>query len=237
LLGQPSRERRTQDGTAFAKHTGMTTEDRTEQDRGLAVLVDHLGAAGLTAAEADRALSATLETLGEQLPPLEGRVLAEALPPRQAECLLRGTGRWAPTARAFFEAIACRQGLRRGFGREQAQLVLGALAQVLPGPVVDAVRGALPTALAELLRPGAGSAAEAAEAAEPLRRRGRPRPTPPAVRTTLSSGRPGSLHPVAEADAPPGPRPVLHPRTTLSTGRPGTRHPLVDADAPPPRWP
>lgn len=154
-------------------------------------------------AEGERALQATLETVGERLSAADAEAIAAELPPTYAEALHRGRREPSLGLDAFQARVARRAGIPTGYARELAQAVCGALRADLGADAVDRLDRAL---WPELLRPSL---------------RDRLGPTTPATGHTLAEGRPGSRHPLSEA------RPPLH--DTLSAGRPGSRHPLSEA--------
>jgi uncharacterized protein (DUF2267 family) len=145
------------------------------------------------ARDAERALRATLTTLGERLTESEARALARELP----ESLARSLGEEAYDtdfdAAELYERVRRREGATPGFAREHAQVVL----RVLGSALGDELRGRLARVLPE----------EIVVAMSP-----RPKSTPPPYRapshgpplTTLATGKPGSEHPLSIAAVPEG---------------------------------
>jgi uncharacterized protein (DUF2267 family) len=168
--------------------------------------------AGLDQPAAERALAAVLETLGERLPHAQASGLAGALPPLLAQKVTRRLATGELSAETFFARIAEREGVKAGFGREHAQVVGRALVERLPPAVIESVCAVLPEEIAQMF------AQESLTAPPP----------PPALHghdrghqtgRTLSTGRPGSSHPISES----------RPEGTLATGRPGSKRPLSES--------
>ena len=188
---------------------------------------------------ADRAVQATVETLGERLLPLDASQLASELPNPLSEALRRRArpGEF-PLAEAF-RRVAEREGVSAAFAREHAISVCLALADWLSEEAAIHFRERLPGDFAELLQPPP----RFEEPTHEHHVRGRD--------TTLSGGREGSQHPLSEArperaqsqsvvrsDNPhadtklssaPG---LTQERVgrTLAEGHPGSDHPLSDSD-------
>jgi uncharacterized protein (DUF2267 family) len=169
--------------------------------------------AGLDQPAAERALAAVLETLGERLPHAQASGLAGALPPSLAQRVMRRLAPGELSAETFFARIAEREGIKEGFGREHAQVVGRALIERLPPAVIEPVCAVLPEEITQIF------ARESVTAPPP----------PPALHghdrahqsgRTLSTGRPGSRHPINESGAE---------ADTLATGRPGSKHPLNES--------
>ena len=184
-----------------------------------------------TAAEAERAIRATISVLGRCLEDVDAREIADHLPRPLASILdaLEHTDDLSMTE--FFERVSRREGVSIGAGRERVLIVCQALARVLP----PSTRLRMPAGLAPLFE--LPSVAEG---------RAGPRPARAPTAHTLADGRPGSQHPLSEAHPPAGQAHSLaatddphssrrlssaHPgqsQETLATGKPGSEHPIAD---------
>ncbi len=188
---------------------------------------------------AERAVSVTLETLGERLLPLDASQLASELPAPLGEALRRRSRPGEFPLSELFQRVAQREGVSLAFAREHAISVCLALGDWLDDEVAVHFRERLPSEFADLLRPSSRFAAPSHE----HRVQGRD--------TTLSSGRVGSRHPLSEArperahshsvvrsDNPHADTKLSSASgltqervgRTLAEGHAGSDHPLSDSD-------
>jgi uncharacterized protein (DUF2267 family) len=166
------------------KSTKMNEERLIEQ-------VKHRG--GLdTENQAAAALKSTLRALGEGLSEPDREAIARALPERLRAVLRTGKHRGAFDIAEFFDRVRRREGVKRGFGREHAQVVCTVLGESLPEEALTVLERALPERLFDLFR-------RSPSEPEPPGRR----IAPSARHHTLATGKPGPLRPLSEA-APPG---------------------------------
>lgn len=198
-------------------------------------LVEHVQAGGISDwAVARKALGATLAVLGSRLTDDEAGKLASRLAPELARIVEQEDYDADFDAAELYERVRQRSGAPPGLAREQTDVVLralgellgatelGRLARVLPEPIVRALRGP-----------------EEVEA--PPHRSG----APPRRRTTLAEGRPGSSHPIAESAPPSGHQHSValednpHAETKLSSSRGLTQERFEDtlATGSPPKPP
>jgi uncharacterized protein (DUF2267 family) len=153
------------------------------------LLEEVAGHAGLhSVAEAERALSAVLGVLGARLSHSESLALADELPPGVGEPLRAARFERAFDLEELYARVARAEQVTTGFAVEHTLSVCQAVAEVVSGAALERIRRALPPPMAALFTPR--------EVAEP---------------------------PVVEHVAPPAP--------TLAQGRPGSRHPLSEANA------
>jgi uncharacterized protein (DUF2267 family) len=152
-------------------------EDRLEQSMGL----DRESAA--------HAARVVLSVLSEQLPPAERAELLRVRPPPLAEALPREAPVQHDGLEQFYERVARRMPTELGRAVELAQVACAALAERLDGDSLQRLRSRLPGGLAALLAASRG-APRAPVAAHGERRY-----------PTLADGRPGSHHPLSEAQA------------------------------------
>lgn len=144
--------------------------------------------------QAERAIRATLATLGGQLPARERNALAEALP-ASYRASLGEDGYRALDRGEFYQLVGLREGVSLGFAREHAQVVCRVLSEQLPRDLCATISQLLPESVADLF----------------LRPSSTPPPAPPPHGVphggerhhTLATGKPGSQHPISEAK-PPG---------------------------------
>ena len=157
-------------------------------------LVDHVQAGGIGDwSMARKTLGATLAALGSRLTDDEASKLASRLSPELARIVEAEDYDADFDAAELYERVRQRTGAAPGVAREETDIVLRALgelldeaelvrlARVLPEPIVRGLRGR-----------------EAVEV--PPHRSAPPRPR----RNTLAEGKPGSSHPIAEAAPPSG---------------------------------
>ena len=143
--------------------------------------------------DAERAVRATLTTLGERLTREEAQAVATALPSSWAGWLLDAGYDGDFDAAELYERVRRREGTSAGFAREHAQVVVRALGDRLADETRRRLEQALPGEVAELLRPAeVGAPPPHAEARHAPRL------------NTLATGRPGSAHPLSEARPPEG---------------------------------
>ena len=102
--------------------------------------------------EADRAVRATLETLGERLAGGEAKDLASQLPPEIASYLeqpLAGAGE-SYTLNEFFQRVSDREGVALPEGTFHARVVIGLISEVVTMGEIENVRAQLPVEFREL---------------------------------------------------------------------------------------
>jgi uncharacterized protein (DUF2267 family) len=210
-----------------------------------ALIEDVLERAGLgeDRLRAAQVIEGTLRGLASQLEPSDARALAEALPGelgrivRDAQPLPRS----ASAAAVFALVVARAEGTQPGFALEHAQAACQALAWQLEPDLLVRLRRRLPQQTAELLE-------LRAPAPPPPPHPTRP-PVPPGHGRTLSTGRPGSTHPlgsaaplahrhsVARSDDPHADTRLSSSRglsaerrgETLAAGKPGSRRPISES--------
>ncbi|MBI5547488.1 MAG: DUF2267 domain-containing protein [Deltaproteobacteria bacterium] len=196
-------------------------------------------AGGLDREASERALRATLASLGERLLPLDLSFLAAELPAPFGELLRARENPGEFTLEELFQRVARREAVAEGFGREHALAVCQVLSRRLSPEVRFHLQERLPDDFAALLEPS-----EPPRQAVHLHR-------PEEPRATLSSGRPGGRRPLSEAAADrtqsgsvaseqnPHAETKLsstegltqeRERRTLAEGHPGIEHPLSDSD-------
>ena len=135
------------------------------------------------AADAERALRATLAALGERLTFDEARRLALALPGDATLFWQESSYDSDFDAAELYERVRRREGISLGRARERAQTILEVLGSVLPDEARLLLLRKLPAELAVLLEPRA----ESAPPAHPVRMRSRfPQPTLQSSRPTPS---------------------------------------------------
>lgn len=128
-------ERRTRPSHGSIGYTGFVA--RVERD------------AGLTRPEAERAVRATLETLGERLPSGQAHHLAAQLPPIE-----QPERPPVVSADEFTDRVARRAGLDRGAARRVTEAVLEVLSERISGGQVDDLAQQLPDELYPPLQHG-----------------------------------------------------------------------------------
>jgi uncharacterized protein (DUF2267 family) len=159
-------------------------------DKELTLLVKSDG--GLrTAAEARRALEATLGALGCAMDRDDVRATSKALPATLARVLERGPMTAVSDAPGLYAEVERRERVALGFAVEHAQVVLRVLAHELDAELVVRLRKRLPPDIAVLLRPNVPSAEPPPHVhAHPAHR--------PAEPQTLARARPGNSEPIAD---------------------------------------
>jgi uncharacterized protein (DUF2267 family) len=146
--------------------------------------------AALDLPQAERALAATMTTLGERLLPLDASFLAAQLPEELATYLRERERPGDFDLDELYRRVAEREGSRPEFGREHAVVVCRVVARHMGRGPREALRSRLPEDFAELLTP------------PPRAERGPPAARMPRAREgTLATGRPGSRRPLFEATA------------------------------------
>jgi len=144
--------------------------------------------------EVERAIEATLTTLGERLVDSEARALAAELPTKLAHALHRGAYSHDFGLDELYARVARREAVERSFGIEHAQAVCRALAEQISADARTRLRKELTPPIAALFAlPDAPEPVEAPEHVE------HPEHGPHARRSTLSEGKPGSRHPLSES--------------------------------------
>lgn len=138
---------------------------------------------------AERAVLATVESLGERLLPLDAAAVASEIPLPLADALRRRLNPGEFGLPELYQRVASREGVPLNFAREHAIAVCLELGRWLDRDANFHLRERLPDDFAELLRPPP-SPWELANA----RIRGR-------NGRTLAEGRPGSEHPLSEGRA------------------------------------
>jgi uncharacterized protein (DUF2267 family) len=189
--------------------------------------------------EAERMLVVVLEVLGEGLRDGQTLALAETLPRRARLALQRHAFEHELRPEEIYTRVEQRTGLKRSFAVEHTQVVCQVLAAAVGEEVRAQLAGRLPRDIAELLtvRPSTASP---------------PPPASPALQPgwgrTLADGRPGSFHPLSDAegeaahghsvvcsDNPHGDTKLSStqghsPERTLASGKPGSKHPVSEGD-------
>jgi uncharacterized protein (DUF2267 family) len=145
-------------------------------------------AAFATDDEAERALAATLVTLGECLADNESRALAGELPPPAAQALRRAAFTGGCDVSEFYDRVARREGVAIGFGVEHAQAVCRAVGEGISEEALVRLRKELTPDVSALF--------------DTPERDTVPEHVPHIAGHSLSEGRPGSRHPVSEANDP-----------------------------------
>jgi len=157
----------------------------------------HFGGAGA----AKRAIEAVLHALAQSLPARVAREIAAHLPAEMAASMSNVSGEGASLASDFYARIGERAGLSLSQGLEQAQVVCSVLSRRLEPSLRERFARELPDEIGALFE-------EPEPLVSPLPTRSRSRSTLPAEGKlggghSLSTGRPGSSHPLSEA-VPPG---------------------------------
>ncbi|MFB6262802.1 MAG: DUF2267 domain-containing protein [Bradymonadaceae bacterium] len=139
---------------------------------------------------ARRSAEATLEVFGELLSAPDRRVLADALPESFGEYVGRGEPDQSYDLDEFYRRVDVEHDQSLGFQVEHAQAVLAAIAELLDRETRQRVRSRLPEAFRPLLDPREipefdGSVHHDSRSEE----------------RKLSSARPGSRHPISEAES------------------------------------
>lgn len=135
----------------------------------------------------ERAISATMEALGERLDPVDAGMVAEGLPHELAEPLRRHHDVHADfDVGDLYRRISSLAGIRLGLATEEAQVICRVVAQAASREALAHLRH-LPMEFAVLFGPRPGGATAPHRA------------TPPGAGRTLATGRPGSMHPVSES--------------------------------------
>ena len=187
---------------------------------------------------AERAISATVDVLGELLPSIDVESVADQLPPELAGRLQSGTHRAEFDDEELYRRVGAREGVDVARAREHAHVVCQELTQVVTGEGRDHLRLHLPDSVARLFTlphewPDA-----------PERPHHHPRRTRPlsesraGSRQPLSEGRPhGHRDSVAESESPHEDRKISTGRasydddsSTLGRGKPGSEHPLSEGE-------
>jgi uncharacterized protein (DUF2267 family) len=145
-----------------------------------------------SAEQAERAIEATLATIGHRLDAGEAEAVARELPAAYAQVLRASRYERDFDVDELFRRVARREGIDVGFAREHAEVVCQIVGESLSDEGLALLRRHLPPPIAELFAPR-----EAVEPPEPAPHRTIARA--PAPRTTLAEGREGSRHPVSEA--------------------------------------
>jgi len=141
------------------------------------------------AAQAKRAIMATLQALGARIPAPEREALARALPLKLARAVsaerYRGQGR----AEDLYAAVARSERTAEGRAREHVQIVLGALGEVMSSELERRELRVLTPSISELVRGAAGPEGEPPPYTEVHSSR----------HHTLATGQSGSAHPISES--------------------------------------
>jgi len=184
--------------------------------------------------EAERALSAVLEALGESLSPADACALAEVLPPHWATIVRDGVHAGEPDEEALYSEVARREHVPRGFAVEHVISACRVIACRLPLGALERLQRALP-------RPF--TIPDPAPPMEHHHTRGR--------LDTFAEGRPGSHHPLSEAapsrvhrdsvsaENPHGDTKLSsasgltqeREHESLSTGKPGSTRPIDEGSS------
>lgn len=138
------------------------------------------------------AIAAVISVLGSALTGADADALAQDLPAPFADRLRRSAGgAELVDAHELYDRVAARAGTTLGLAVEETQVVLQVLAEDCNPEAVLRARKHLPPDVASLLT------RRTIDTEPPPR--SRPLEPPPIAHTTLSSGRPGSKHPLSEA--------------------------------------
>jgi len=156
-------------------------------------LVDHVRAGGIAdRALARKALGATLAVLGSRLPDHEATALARRLSPELARIVEEETYDGDFDAAELYERVRQRTGSPPGISREQTDVVLRALGEMLDPAELTRLARALPEPIVR------GLVGREEVEVPPYAAGAKPR------RRTLAEGKPGSTHPIAESAPPSG---------------------------------
>lgn len=192
--------------------------------------------------EAERAVAAVARVLGQRLLPEERASLVAVLPGPVAARLSAAAYERDFDAGELYDRVARATAIGHGFGMEHTQAVCQVIGGLLPEDARRRLQKALPPELHPLFEPrDLGSP-------PPRPVHGRP-PVEPGAGTTLATGRPGSRHPVSDAQPEAGHAHSVarsaepHGETklssakgttqerlgdTLAEGKPGPRDPVSD---------
>jgi uncharacterized protein (DUF2267 family) len=182
---------------------------------------------------ARKAACATLAVLGSRLTDDEAGKLASRLSPELARIVEEEDYDSDFDAAELYERVRRRTGQPPGLAREQTDVVLRALGEVLDEPELARLARVLPEPIVRGLRGPAQ--VEVPPYGVP----------PPPPRSSLAEGRPGSTHPIAEAAPPSGHSHSVavnedpHVETKLSSSHGLTQERLVEtlATGTPPKAP
>ena len=120
--------------------------------------VEGVAAEGLRRDEAERAIAATLSTLGERLSAREAaRLAAQLAPPLRAPLTRPGASHGTFDAREFLRRVAAREGVARSQAFHHARAVLHVLEEAISAGERRRLRSALSPGCATLLRPPAAA--------------------------------------------------------------------------------
>lgn len=165
--------------------------------------------AALDEAQTEGAAKAVLRVLSALLPAALRSDMKSALPAALAEILAEPvTATTLDDSEAFFSAVASTEHLPVGFAVEHTGVVCEALVELLPAELLRRLVVAVGPELSPLFHHRAHFRAP-------------PKPVHD-LRETISSGRPGSLHPLSEGGGDDR-------QDTLAGGQPGGKHPLNEA--------
>ncbi len=188
--------------------------------------------------EAERAIRATVEVLGDRLPLIDVAPVASELPREIAARLERAPHGQDLSAEELYQRVAEREGIALGLARERAQVVCKELAEILPKEARAHLVLHAPPDVAALFEPSRGwGDAPPRPHAKPRRTRGLAEARP-GSRRPLSETRPhGHAHSIAESDNPHGDSKLSSGSTsaeeegdTFARGRRGSKRPLADGD-------
>lgn len=139
-----------------------------------------------SADDARRVLNATAEALGQALLEDEADVLARGLPASLAIALSSVPHEGKLTLEQLIDRVERAERVKRGFAREHADCTCRAIAEHLPDELLERVTRMLSPDVAPLL-----ARRERSEAP--------PAPVHVTPGSSLATGKPGSLHPIADA--------------------------------------
>ena len=154
-------------------------------------LIEHVVWRGALAGDrerAERVLFAALESLAPHLDPADARDLARELPGELAD-VVRAAARGAPGD--VVEKVEAAEHTTAGFALEHAEAACEAIARELAPDLLRRIRLHLPERFARWFRERAPEESPPPHPKHP--------PVAPGDGTTLSSGQPGSRHPVSAA--------------------------------------
>jgi uncharacterized protein (DUF2267 family) len=138
--------------------------------------------------DAERAIAATLEVLGQRLTDSEAQALARALPSKIAVHLRRRGYEGDFGVPELVTRVARKERVSVAFAREHVGAVLGAVGDALPAETATRLRKALPPAMWELFEVRRFPEVEVP-----------PYPSDGAFARSVAVGRPGSRRPISEA--------------------------------------
>jgi uncharacterized protein (DUF2267 family) len=171
----------------------MTRDNVIDRDAFVTAVAERIGSA--TAAEAERAIVATLEALSQRMLHIDINVVADRLPKDFSAALRRHCGTEEEFgAHELYARVAQTEDLQLGFGMEHVQVICQLLARQLDTDGLAHLRLRMPDDILALFDfDRADSDSSLRPAAVPA--------VPEPRRNTLARGRPGSERPLSEGAA------------------------------------